>query len=575
MCLEIKFWDQKILGQNSLGKKVLGKTYGNQKHNLSLNLLPYYKSQEQTESIHESISSDDEVDDAVEECKRIDDKKDWMLFVGASAGENNTSSLDHESVVSPLEKNYCNSEDSFKLMKFLDDAKKEGIDHVLRYRDQNIKLSEDQKHIINLASCQISCIKDGSGLNNFPQLVLCQGAAGSGKTLIIAELECTITEAFGTDSALIIAFTGSAALNANGRTIHSTLRLQFDNKSRDVVDLKGDTLHAFQEKMKNVKFLIIDEFSMVGCRLFNIINRRCMQMKSSTDPFGGLPVYMFGDLFQLPPIGDTPLYSLDIDKFKTIAYSGSILFRSLVHTKFLTACHRQQDEEFLNFLENLSSGIVTATGQIFEDNMSTEEIESFSNAAQLFQHVKATEDYNKKKLLELGGPVILISAKNNNSYAKCSSDELACNLQNSLAISIGARIMLRSNLWTEGGLVNGCIGYIEDVLYCDEIDEESPSIIMVKFDTYYGPTLTNGCVPITRITRSWTVNNIHCTRYQFPLTLAYAITIHKSQGLTLPKCVLNLDCAEIMSGIFCVAMSRVREKTDLMISGSFIYHYLR
>ncbi len=125
-----------------------------------------------------------------------------------------------------------------------------------------------------------------------------------------------ITQAFGNDSALIIAFTGSAALNANGRTIHSALRLQFDNKSRDVVDLKGDTLHAFQEKMTNVKFLIIDEFSMVGCRLFNIINRRCMQMKSSTDRFGGLPVYMFGDLFQLPPIGDTPLYSLDIEKFK-------------------------------------------------------------------------------------------------------------------------------------------------------------------------------------------------------------------------------------------------------------------
>ncbi|KAK3919256.1 ATP-dependent DNA helicase [Frankliniella fusca] len=545
------------------------------KYNLSINLLPYYKGQEATESMNELISSDNENDDVSEESGPTCDKDDWMLFVGASVGENTSSHPVQEFVVTSWVRNYCSSEDGLTFMKFIDDAKKEGIEHVLRYRDQNIKLSEDQKHIINLASCQISCIKDGSGLSNFPQLVLCQGAAGSGKTLVIAELECMITEAFGNDSALIIAFTGSAALNANGRTIQSALRLQFDNKSKDVIDLKGDTLRAFEEKMRNVKFLIIEEFSMVGCRLFNIINRRCMQMKSSTEPFGGLPVYMFGDLFQLPPIGDTPLYNLNIDPFKTIAYSGSILFRSLVHTKFFSACHRQRDQEFLNFLENLSYGIVTVPGQMyisdrFEENMTHEEIESFSDAVHLFQHVKATEDYNKNKLLELGKPIIQICAKNNNFYAKCSSDDLACNLQNTLELSIGARVMLRSNLWTEGGLVNGCIGYVEDVLYCNEIDEEYPSIIMVKFDSYFGPTLSNGCVPITRITRSWTVNNIHCTRYQFPLTLAYAITIHKSQGLTLSKCVLHFDCAEIMSGIFYVSMYRVREKTDLMISGNFM-----
>ncbi len=104
---------------------------------------------------------------------------------------------------------------------------------------------------------------------------------------------------------------------------------------------------------------------------------------------------------------------------------------------------------------------------------------------------------------------------------------------------------------------------VTDILrmyYTNELDKESPSIIMVRFDTFYGSTLTNGCVPITRIARSWAVNNINYTRYPFPMTLAYAITIHKSQGLTIPKCVLNLDCTEIMSGIFYVAMPRVGGK---------------
>ncbi|KAK3924651.1 ATP-dependent DNA helicase, partial [Frankliniella fusca] len=344
---------------------------------------------------------------------------------------------------------------------------------------------------------------------------------------------------------------------------------------KDVVDLKGESLQQFQEKMKNVKFLIIEEFSMVGCRLLNIINRRCMQMKSSNEPFGALPVYMFGDLNQLPPIGDTPLYSLNVDYYKTMAYSGSLLFKSMVRTKFLSVAHRQCDGSFLNFLDNLSRGYVSPSDQFyisdrFEENMDVEEIQSFNHAVHLFQYVKETEACNKRKLLELGRPIIKIEAKNNNSYAKCSSDDLACNLQNYLEIAIGARVMLRSNLWTEGGLVNGCVGYVEDVIFCDELDSASPSFIFVKFESYYGPTLENGCVPITRIMKSWSVNNIHCTRFQFPLTLAYAITIHKCQGLTLRRMVLHFDSAEIMSGIFYVAMSRVREKSDLMIAGSAI-----
>ncbi|KAK3925607.1 ATP-dependent DNA helicase [Frankliniella fusca] len=449
------------------------------KHQLTVQKLPYYRSIERNvESLHMS-DDDDEVYSSEECCKDIM-QDDWMLFVGASVGESSSSYAEGEELNPEWEKKECSSEDASVWMNFIHDARKQGIEHVLRYRDENIVLSDDQKSIINLASCQISCIKDGSGLNNFPQLVLCQGAAGCGKTVIIAELECMITESFGPDSALIIAFTGSSALNANGRTIHSALRLQFDNKTKDVVDLKGETLHLFQEKMKNVK---------------------------------------------------------------------------------------QSDKEFLNFLENLSSGFVSVPGQIyindrFEENMDIKEIQSFSDAVHLFQFVKEAEGCNKDKLRKL--------ENNNNSYAKCSSDDLACNLQNILEIAIGARVMLRSNLWTEGGLVNGCVGYVEDVVYCPEIDQEAPSFILVKFESYYGPTLENGCVPISRILKSWTVNNIYCTRFQFPLTLAYAITVHKSQGLTLSRAVLHFDSSEIMPGMFYVAMSRLRKKTDLMISGASV-----
>jgi len=384
-----------------------------------------------------------------------------------------------------------------------------------------------------------------------------------------------VTQAFGPESVLIIAFTGSSALNANGRTIHSGLRLVFDNVNRDVVDLKGESLHLFQEKNKNMKFLVLEEYSMIGTRLFNIINRRCMQMKSNTEPFGGLRVFMFGDLFQLPPVGDTPLYNMNVDPDKTFAYSGSLLFKSLVRTKFFSGYHRQNDRCFVEFLENLSCGIVTQSGRDyiegrFEENMDVNEIDSFSDALHLFQRVKEVEVCNRRRLLELRRAVLSIIAENNNSYAKASSDDLANNLQNVLEVCVGARVMLRINLWTEGGLVNGSIGVVEDIVFCDGDEEDKPSFILVKFENYYGPTLENGCVPISRILTSWIVNHMYCTRYQFPLTLAYALTVHKSQGLTLNMVVLHFDSAEMSPGLFYVAMSRVREKEHLMICGSSV-----
>ncbi|KAK3909851.1 ATP-dependent DNA helicase PIF6 [Frankliniella fusca] len=413
------------------------------KHSLAIDQLPYYKSDPNI--LENSNLSDDECDVPTDGNTKDLNQDDWMLFVRASVGENSSSSPDENPSAPPFERSTCTVEDSLIWRQFIHQVKEEGIEHVLRYRDENMILSDDQKDLINLASCQIACIKEGSGLDNFPQLVLCQGAAGSGKTVVIAELECMVTEAFGIDSALIIAFTGSSALNANGRTIHSALRLQFDNKSKD-------------------------------------------------------------------------LYIKDR----------------------------------------------------FEESMTIEEIHSFGDAVHLFQHVKEAEICNKRKLLMLGKPIVSISAKNNNSYAKASSDDLACNLQNILELAIGSRVMLRSNLWTVGGLVNGCVGYVTDIVYCDAIDLDFPSFIMVKFDSYYGPTLEDGFIPITRIMKSWSVSNIYCTRYQFPLTLAYAITVHKSQGLTLSKCVLHLDNPEIMAGIFYVAMSRVTAKSDLMISGSSV-----
>ena len=106
--------------------------------------------------------------------------------------------------------------------------------------------------------------------------------------------------------------------------------------------------------------------------------------------------------------------------------------------------------------------------------------------------------------------------------------------------------MLTTNIWTEMGLVNGSIGTICDFEWNQGSDLATslPSFLIIRFDTYSGPVfegLSPGVVPIFPVSRAFELKGVSCTRIQYPLRLAYAITVHKSQGLTLEKAVLNLN----------------------------------
>ncbi len=121
--------------------------------------------------------------------------------------------------------------------------------------------------------------------------------------------------------------------------------------------------------------------------------------------------------------------------------------------------------------------------------------------------------------------------------SKASSDD-AGGLEAVVYIAHGARVMLTANLWTEVGLVNGTLGTVTDICY--ESGQGPPSLpiaLTIKFDSYSGPTL-DGAVPIIPLRRTWFSTTNSCSRLQLPLKLAWAITIHKSQSLTLEKVVI-------------------------------------
>lgn len=149
--------------------------------------------------------------------------------------------------------------------------------------------------------------------------------------------------------------------------------------------------------------------------------------------------------------------------------------------------------------------------------------------------------------------------------------------------------MLLENLWTETGLVNGALGTIRDLSWDVPVNgsnvdcrQTTPKAILVDFDKYTGPGFINDhesgrpLVPVFRSTREWTKGSVQLSRTQFPLTVSYAITIHKSQGITVDKAVMNIaDKKDFTPGLTYVAISRVKSLYGLLFEESFDLKRLR
>ena len=386
-----------------------------------------------------------------------------------------------------------------------------------------------------------------------------------------------------------------------GETYHSTLSIR---PRKSFAPLQGSALLCLQKRWKHVKYLIIDEKSMIGLRGFAKIDSRLRQAfpNSSKDFFGGVSIALVEDWGQLGTVGDRSLFSALAGlsgEALVEALIGKTTYLSFTISVTLTCVMRQAGEDveqahFRDLLSRLRDRCCTKedwellltrfkVDRNGRTTLSSSDLEGMKDAIRIFPTRAAVASFNEKVLRESGNPVKRLVAKHPSGGrdARKASDDDAGGLAQQLLFSVGSKVMLTQNLWTQTGLVNGISGVVEDFVWLDPMDIQSlPSVIFVALKDYKGPTLwrTSTGTPIVPIPPSLNTWEKHTSsgdktlsREQFPLSLANAITVHKSQGATLEKAVLDLSGAEFSIGLAYVAVSRVKALHGLMFEKYFTH----
>ena len=413
-----------------------------------------------------------------------------------------------------------------------------------------------------------------TAISPLPLRMIVSGTAGTGKSYLIHCLRLLLQH-----QVVVAAPTGVAAFNIDGHTLHSLFSLPVRGEFKD---LEGERLTKLQQAFSEVKYLIIDEMSMVGRKTFGQVDRRLRQAfpHHSQEVFGGCSCLLFGDFGQLPPVMDLPLYTTD--SRSELSDQGRAAYQTFQQAVVLEQVMRQAGQHpeqvrFRDILLRLRDAEVTVADWnhlMTRTPTRVQDVSPFATALHLIPTVEAVVEYNVAQLQASGQPIATIKAVHTGPNAAKAPADDAGGLEAVVCLAKSARVMLTSNLWVDVGLVNGAMGTVEAICYRTGGPPDLPIAVMVRFDSYYGPTFPDGTVPITPLRRCWSSSGSQCSRLQLPLKLAWAVTIHKSQGLTLDKVVIDVGKREFSTGLTFVACSRVRQLQDLLFTPPFPFQRL-
>lgn len=393
-----------------------------------------------------------------------------------------------------------------------------------------------------------------SHINNHRNIFI-TGGGGVGKSYLLGQL----VEIY--PNMALTSTTGVSAVNIGGQTIHSWAHMGICDKSIYTVykGIKRDK--KLLNILQNTKMLAIDEISMLDAKVFEYLNSLLQLVHENNKLFGGIQLIVIGDFFQLPPVG----------KYAQFCFKSPIWDKLNFKVFNLTKVYRQSDENVIKALNNIRVGkIFKEDMELFYSKNVASNVPISQNILHLYSLNKDSDAHNSYCFNKLDGKTFKYTAKdmvneynpggfnswvkpnqlqNNRDISIYKQFQSACKYPFYLELKRGCRVMLLKNLDTTIGLANGS---------CGTVTELTKHSVEVEFDNGVVEYIT----PATMEYKHYGVPKIR--REQLPLRLAYACSIHKSQGMTFNNLLIDFDNI-FADGQAYVALSRISNLDGLIL----------